>query len=89
MSFKSNGELYAVHYYMKEVLECKLNEMATRIYNRTKLSEGTYNLKRLSPGGRNYRFSFPNSNAMWMYLKDPYEVDGVKYPSEVSVYKRK
>lgn len=89
MTFKGNGELYSVHYYMNEIMECKLNETATRTYIWTKVSEDTYNLKSTSPDGRDYRFTFPDNNTMWMYQGGPYEVDGVKYSSEVAVYKKR
>ncbi|WP_324719375.1 hypothetical protein [Salinimicrobium sp. HB62] len=88
-TFKNNGELYSVHYYMNEIMECKLNESATRTYKWTKVSEEIYNLKSTSPEGRDIRFSFPDKNTMWMYDSGPYEVDGVKYSADVEVYKRK
>jgi hypothetical protein len=89
MTFKNNGELYSVHYYMNEIMECKLNENATMTYEWSKVSEDIYNLKSVSPGGRDFRFSFPDSNTMWMHNGGPYEVDGVKYESDVRVFKRK
>ena len=88
MTFKSNGELQAVHYYKNEIMECKLNENATRTYEWTKVSEGIYNLKTVSSTGRDYRFSFPDQNTMWMHSNTPYERDGVKY-SDTREFKRK
>ena len=89
MHFKANGELYSVHYYINEIMECRLNESATRTYVWTKISEGVYNLKSLGPDGRNFHFAFPDSNTLWMYHGEPYELEGVKYGSDVHVYKRR
>ncbi len=89
MHFKANGELYPVHYYINEIMECKLNESATRNYVWTKVSEGLYNLKNVNTDGRNFKFAFPDSNTLWMYHGEPYELEGIKYGSEVRVYKRR
>ena len=89
MHFKNNGELYSVHYYQNEIMECKLNENATMTYRWTKIAEGEYNLKSVSPDGRNFRFAFPDNNTLWMYTSEPYEYEGVKYGSDVHVYKRR
>jgi hypothetical protein len=88
-TFKNNGELYSVHYYLNEIMECKLNESATRTYKWTKVAEDTYNLKSTSPDGRDFKFSFPDSRTMWMENKGPHERDGVNFKNEVWVYKRK
>ena len=89
MLFKANGELYSVHYYINNIMECKLNEFATGTYIWTRISDGEYNLKRESPDGRNIKFAFPDSNTLWMYMGEPYEFEGVKYGSDVRVFKRR
>ncbi|MCY2687616.1 hypothetical protein [Salinimicrobium sp. TH3] len=89
MLFKANGELFSVHYYVNNIMECTLNEFATGTYVWTRISDGEYNLKWENADGRNIKFAFPDSNTLWMYRGEPYEYEGVKYSSDVHVYKRR